>query len=283
VDSLDDKEIGGFDVDQALDEWLDKEAASQGMDPEDPFADELEVIQRWQGDPNGDDFKWLYNRHQPLIFAAGRRYLQSTTLPKEAVKSSMLRNYVHALESYDPNRGAQFKTHLYRGMGRTGRYLQRYSNVGRIPEDRSWLIDTLVSRERALEDMLGRTPSDTELSDDVLLSAQDIAELRDRKITPKIVATLRKELRKDYLAEAPGGEAVHGADSDLRRQIVFLHGSLNPQQQVVLEHTFEGFGKNVIDDPMDLAKQLNMSPQKVRALRKQIQKKVERHWRAKMD
>jgi DNA-directed RNA polymerase specialized sigma subunit len=281
VDSQDNKEAG-FDVDQALNEWLDKEAAAAGMDPQEPFADELETIQRWQGDPNTEDFKWLYNRHQPLIFAAGRRYLQSTTLPKEAVKGSMIRNYVHALQSYDPNRGAQFKTHLYRGMGRTGRYLQRYSNVGRIPEDRSWLIDTLTTRERALEDMLGRPPTDVELGDDVLLAAQDVIELKDRKITPKIVATLRKELRKDYLAEAPGGEAVHAEDSDLRRQVVFLHGSLNNEQQRVLEHTFEGFGKPIIENPMDLAKTINMSPQKFRSLRRQIQKKVEKHWRAKL-
>ncbi len=282
MDTQDEPVEVAFDVDRALDEWLDKEAAAGGMDPQDPFADELETIQRWQGDPNPDDFRWLYNRHQPLIFAAGRRYLQSATIPKEAVKSSMLRSYVTALEKYDPTRGAQFKTFLYRSMGRTGRYLQRYSNVGRIPEDRSWLIDTLLSRERSLEDVLGRPPSDTELADDVLLAAQDVADLKNRKITPKIVATLRRELRKDYLAEAPGGEAVHGADSDLRRQIVFLHGSLNPQQQVVLEHTFEGFGKPTIEDPMELAKKLKLSPQKIRALRKQIQKKVERHWRSKL-
>lgn len=281
MDSRDRKEKV-FDVDQALDEWLDKEAAAQGMDPEDPFSDELEIIQRWQQNPNAEDFKWLYNRHQPLIYAAGRRYVQSTTLPKEAVKSNMLKNYVTALETFDPSKGRQFGGHVYQWMGRTGRYLQRYSNVGRIPEDRSWLIDTLQSRERALEDMLGRPPSDTELADDVLLSATEIADLRDRKITPKMVATLRKELRKDYLAEAPGGEAAYTADSNLRRQIVFLHGSLNPEQQLVLEHTFEGFGKPVIEDPMDLAKQIKMSPQKVRALRKQIQKKVEHHWKSSM-
>ena len=194
----------------------------------------------------------------------------------------MLRSYVTALQKFDPTRGAQFKTLLFPSMGRTGRYLQRYSNVGRIPEDRSWLIDTLISRERSLEEVLGRSPSDTELADDVLLAMDDIADLKGRRVTPKVVATLRKELRKDYLAEAPGGAAVHAKDSDLRRQIVFLHGSLNPQQQLVLEHTFEGFGKPTIEDAMDLAKQLKLSPQKVRALRKQIQKKVERYWKGSM-
>ena len=276
------KKEEAFDVDEALEEWLEKEAAASGVDTKDLYGDELEMIQRWQADPTKEDFRLLYNRHQPLIYAAGRRYIQSTTLPKEAVKSNMLKNYVHALETYNPDRGAQFKTHLYQGMGRTGRYLQRYSNVGRIPEDRSWLIGTLVARERALEDMLGRPPSDTELSDDVMLAAQDVADLRTRKISPKIVATLRKELLKDYLAEAPGGESAHAEDSDLRRQIVFLHGSLNSAQQLVLEHTFEGFGKEVIADPIELSKKIKLSPQKIRSMRKQIQNKVAHKWKDKM-
>lgn len=270
-----------FDVNDALNEWLDKEAASAGVDPKDPYGGELEMIRSWQSNPTKEGFTDLYNIHQPLIYSAGRRYMQSATIPKEAVKSSMLRNYVHALETYNPERGAAFNTHLYRGMGRTGRYLQRYSNVGRIPEERAWLIDTLQTRERALEDMLGRPPSDSELSDDILLSVQDLSDLKNRKVSPKIVATLRKELLKDYLAEAPGGEAAHSSDSDLRRQIVFLHGSLNASQQLVLEHTFEGFGKTPIKDPIDLAKKINMSPQKIRSMRKQIQNKVARYWKEK--
>ena len=272
-------DIEEFNIDDALDKWLDKEAADAGVDSKDLYGGELDMIRSWQADPTKEGFKELYGIHQPLIYSAGRRYMQSATIPKEAVKSSMLRNYVHALETYNPDKGAAFNTHLYRGMGRTGRYLQRYSNVGRIPEERAWLIDTLQTRERALEDMLGRPPSDTELSDDVLLSMEDVADLRNRKVTPKIVATLRKELLKDYLAEAPGGEGIYSADSDLRRQIVFLHGSLNPSQQLVLEHTFEGFGKETISDPIDLAKKINMSPQKIRSMRKQIQNKVARYWK----
>jgi len=80
------------------------------------------------------------------------------------------------------------------------------------------------------------------------------------------------------VAERPGGSGQSDADSDMRRQIVFLHGSLNSEQQTVLEHTFEGFGKPVFEDPVDLAQQINMSPQKIRALRRQIQNKVKRYW-----
>jgi uncharacterized protein YcgL (UPF0745 family) len=59
---------------------------------------------------------------------------------------------------------------------------------------------------------------------------------------------------------------------------VFLHGSLNPEQQTVLEHTYAGFGKPVIVDPMDLSKEIELSPQKIRAIKKQIAKKLQRYY-----
>lgn len=274
MDSLGKTEVEDFDVDQALSEWLSKEAAAAGLDPDDPYGGELEMIKRFQQDPTPENFNTIFNSHKKLVYAAGRRYLQSSNLPKAAIESSMMKSYINALNSYNPDRGAQFKTYLSMGMGRTGRYVQKYSNAGRIPEGRSWLIDTMMSRERALEDELGRPPSDAELGDDVLLAIQDIEHLRDRKVTPKMVATLRKEVRKDYLAEAPGGEAVYSEDSKMRRQATYLHGSLNPQQQLVLEHTIEGFGKQTIPDAMDLARKLKWSPQKIRSLRKQIGDKL---------
>ena len=267
-----------FDIDAELEEWLRKEAASQGLDPDDMHAAELEVLSRWQKDQNKEDFEWLYNRHQPLIYSAGEKYLRSSQLPRAAVRGNMVQNYTHALQTYDPGRGALFKTHLFNDMRRTGRYLQKYTNVGKIPEERAGLIPLFKVRQEALTELFGREPSNAELADDMLLEAQDLADLRDKKITPKIVGTLRKEVRDDLVAERPGGAGVLNADSDLRRQIVFLHGSLNPQQQIVLEHTFEGFGKTVMEDPLDLAKEIGMSPQKIRALKRQIQNKVKRFW-----
>lgn len=270
--------VDEFDIDVELDLWLAKEAAAQGLDPEDMEGAELEVIQRWQQSPNKDDFEWLYNRHQPLLYSSGERYLRSSQLPKAAVRGHMVRHYTSALEDYNPERGTMFKTHLFNKMRRTGRYLQKYTNVGKIPEDRAGLIPLFKVRRDALTELFGRPPSDVELADDMLVEAQSLADLRSKKITPKIVGTLRREVRDDLVAERPGGAGTMDKDSDLRRQIVFLHGSLNPEQQLVLEHTFEGFGKPVEENPVLLAKQIGMSPQKIRALKRQIQNKVKRYW-----
>jgi RNA polymerase primary sigma factor len=268
------------DIERELEEWLTKQAADEGISREDLRQQEMEAWQRWREVPNTDDFSWLLNSHQPLINKATSRYVNSSNLPKAAVKGRVMRNYVGALETYDPTRGTQLPSHITNRLGyRMDRYFQRYSNIGRIPEDRSWLIGTLKQREAELSELHGRPPSDAELADDVLLSMTDLSALRQKQVTPKMVGTLRRELRSDYLAESAGHEVALPGSSFVEQQAAFLHGSLNPEQQLVLEHTFAGFGKPVIEDPNELGRTLNMSPQKVRGLKKQIEKKLEYYYK----
>lgn len=277
MDSQDDLEI---DVERELEEWLTKQAAADGISRDDLRQNEMEAWQRWREAPNVDDFSYLLNSHAPLINSVTNRYVASSNLPRAAVKGQVMRRYVNAVETFDPTRGAQLSTHVTNNLGqRMGRYIQRYANIGRIPDDRSWLIGTLKQREAELTEMHGRPPSDAELADDVLISMPDLSALRQKTVTPKMVGTLRRELRSDFLAESAGHEGSLPGNSLVEQQAAFLHGSLNPEQQLILEHTFSGFGKPVIEDPMRLAQTLNMSPQKVRGLKKQIEKKLEYYYR----
>lgn len=265
-----------YDIDAELAAWLEKEAAENGLDPSDPYGSELEVIRRFQQNPNPEDFETLYNAHRPLINSASR-IAGASTLPKAALHGEAIKHYTDALMTWSPERSA-FSSWVFSKMRRLGRYSGKYSNIGKVPEERATLVPLLQQTESNLQEQLGRPPSDHELADEMLMAAQDVASLKAHRITPKVVGTLRREMRKDLTAEQAGGEAVLSQDSQLRRKVVFLHGSLNPEQQLVLEHTFEGFGKPVIEDDAQLAQQVNMSPQKVRAIKAQIRKKVERYW-----
>jgi len=269
-----------IDVERELEEWLTKQAAAEGISRDDLKQQEMESWQRWRESPNVEDFTMLLNSHQPLINSATSRYVSSSNIPQAAVRGQVMRRYVNAVETFDPTRGVQLSTHVTNSLGqRMDRYLQRYSNIGRIPEDRSWLIGTLKQREAELSEMHGRPPSDAELADDVLLSMPDLSALRQKKVTPKMVGTLRRELRSDFLAESAGHEGSLPGNSLVEQQAAFLHGSLNPEQQLVLEHTFSGFGKPVIPDAEDMAKRLGWSSQKVRGIKKQIEKKLEYYYR----
>jgi DNA-directed RNA polymerase sigma subunit (sigma70/sigma32) len=62
-------------------------------------------------------------------------------------------------------------------------------------------------------------------------------------------------------------------------QMNFLHMELNPEQQSVLEHTYGMHGRLPVETNEDLAKVLNMTPQKVRAIKRQIAKRYEKRYR----
>jgi hypothetical protein len=273
-------------LDAALEAWLEKDAdvaPPAGASPSARQAlrsQELEVWQRFKANPNPQDFKWLYQSHQPLILSAQQRELRSTTLPKAAVRSDGMRQYIVALNSWDPSKGA-FSTHLNHAMQHNQRYLARYQNVGRIPEERAQMIGLFQNRLAHLRETLKREPSNTELADDMRASLPEVAELsrKMQKITPRTIGLLRREVRRDLNAEAPGGEAPLES-SALLDHIVFLHGSgsLTPEQEVVLEHTVDGFGKPVIQNAEELAPVVGMSPQKIRALRKQIAEQAKKYY-----
>jgi DNA-directed RNA polymerase specialized sigma subunit len=272
VDSLAEKIAE--EIDEAYEEWLEKEAAAAGVDRAALQQFEMETWQRWSESPNKGDFETLYNSHQPLFQMVGRRYLNNTNLPVSAVKARMTQNYVDALETYDPS-VSKLSTWVSNKLPHhIPRYLASYSNVGRIPEDRGGLISLYQEREPVLREQLGRNPTANELADDMNVTLSDLGK---KQVRIKDIGTIRKEIRPDFVAEEAGGETVDLGPSKKERMAVYLHGSLNPEQQLVLEHTYSGFGKEVTDDVEQLSSMTNMSPQKIRSLKKQIFKKLERY------
>lgn len=274
MDSLADE----FDIDQALDDWLTKEAAESGLDEND-YTDEPAIIQRFQETKSPEDFEWLYSRHRRLIANAMRNAMGGTNLPKSAAKAHALKWYIKALETYNPSKGAQFKTWLSVPMNRMRIWRNRYQNIGYIPPDQVGLIPLMQERESALTDLLGRPPSDAELADDINVSRRDLTTLRLKKdVSVRQIGRLRKSVRPDLVAEAKGGEALSSGRSELEERMVMLHGSLSPEDQLVLEHTLgDVYGKETVEDPLELALKLNISPQKVRAARSRILRKAERY------
>ena len=267
-----------IDIEAELDEWLRKEAMAKGVDS-DMESQELEMWKQWKQAPTTENFGWLLNAHQGMIHDAAKTYLSAPQIPRAAVKSDMLRNYIYALDKYDPSKGAKLGTWVNLNMGHTGRYLADHTNIGKIPEKRRAIIDLFKNRQAELHDKLGRMPTSSELADDMNLAMQDVAELQGKSVTTKTVGTLTRELQQSQsrISEAPGGEGIAAENSRMRDHLVFMPGSLNPEQQLVLEHTFPDWGRPVIDDPMQLGKAINMSPQKVRAIKKQILNRVQKY------
>ena len=241
---------------------MDKDAAAKEQ-----RDTELQAWDRWRQDKNTPDFKFLLDSFRPLMYAQGRRYLQTAQLPRSAVEADMVQHFHRALETYDPTKGAQMNTHIWNHLQHTGRFLRTYTNIGKIPEPRARQIAAFQNREAVMTENLGRMPTTIEMSDGLSMA-------------PKEIELLRKELRADILSDE-SHEGIPGMAQETPRaleQMQFLHMELSPEQQLVLEHTYGMHGRMTVDNNEDLARILNMTPQKVRAVKRQIAKRYEKRY-----
>jgi len=248
---------------ESQEDFMEKKSASQ-----DQRKQELDAWGRWRKDQNGEDFKYLLDSFRPLMFAQGRRYLQTAQLPRSAVEADMVQHFHRALETYDPTKGAQMNTHIWNHLQHTGRFLRTYQNIGKIPEPRARQIGRFQARSAVMEENLGREPTTIELADDL-------------KIPMKEIELLRRELRRDILVDEATSGLSMTSDSTPKalEQIQFLHMELNPEQQLILEHTYGMYGRQAMDNNEDIARIVGMTPQKVRAIKRQIAKRYTKKYR----
>lgn len=230
--------------------------------------EELDAWGRWKQDQNTEDFGFLLERMKPFMYGyMGKRFLQTSNLPESAVKADLVLHFHRALETYDPNKGAQLNTHIGNHLPHTGRFLRTYHNIGKIPEPRARQIGMFQARQEFLREALQRDPTAEELADDMGISMKEIT-------------LLRKELRDDIIVEQGAGNLGGNAQMSPKalEQVTFLHHELNPNQQLVLEHTYGLFGKPEQPSNESIAQEMGITAQKVRAVKRQIAKKFEKRY-----
>ena len=251
-----------------IDEDLRREDLEKTAASDDQKREELEAWQRWRADRNPADFKFLLESFKPLMYSQGARYLQTAQLPRSAVEADMVQHFHRAMETYDPDKGAQLNTHIWNHLQHTGRYLRTYTNIGKIPEPRSQQIGLYESRNAVMTEELGRPPTTFELADAM-------------SVAPKEVELLRKELRRDILVDdaTSGLSEIVSETPRALEQLRFLHMELAPDQQTVLEHTYGLYGRPATENNEDLARILGMTPQRIRAIKRQIAKRYEKRYR----
>ncbi len=201
----------------------------------------------------------------------GQRHLQAArtggTLPVSTIKADMIQNFHRGLETYDPNKG-QLNTHIGNHLRHTGRFVRTYSNIGKMPDPRSRMVWQYKDRETVLTERLGRPPSSAEMADDLGISQKDID-------------LLRTEIRKDIIVDptTAGLGSIAPESPKAMEQLNFLHMELSPDQQNVLEYTYGMHGRPAVDNNEELAQILGISPQKVRAIKRQIARRYEKRYR----
>lgn len=236
---------------------------------------EFDLWKQWRADPTPATFEELYGLHRPLLEDVNKRLFRTSNLPPSTLRSQSMKLYADALSSYDPDRGAGLSTHIGINQRHLTRYNNKYTNVARIPKEQADVIGRLNLAEQNLQEKLSRPPSSAEIADYMQASYQDIKKLRN--LSSKDVDRIRGMQYDDHLFETPATMAEASDDQREREVVSALYHELSPEQQLIMEHSYDLWGRETILDNDKLGGVIGMSPQKIRALKKQIAQKVNRY------
>lgn len=232
----------------------------------DSFLEEqfAEPYQAWKADPTPRTRAGLLHAVDPVVRSALRSYAGSAASPALYGRAKVMT--LQAVEKYDPSR-AGLKTHLMTQLQGLRRHAQRAQNVLSIPERVRLDRQHLDSSFTELRDQLGRDPSDLELADKVGLSLKRIAHVR--KAVPGYAESQLRDLGEEgeSVTAAP---AVRGGPEDDRAWLEFVYHSVQPLDQLILEHTMGMNGKAVLSN-QDLARRLRVTPSAVSQRKAKLQ------------
>lgn len=231
---------------------------------------ELDLFNRWRRNGDVKAFQELYTSMKPLIYSAAKKASFGSNVPESAHKIYAAQNFMDALRTFTPGKGAALATHVHGAVHQKAKRLNyMYQNPGHMPEPRAQKIGVYQSEYQSMRDSLGREPSAAELADRLSWNIKD-------------VTNIQKELRKD-LAMSEGTEEVAFFEGAREEEVLsYIYYDLSSEEKVVYEYIFGKFGKPRMIKPNKkidfdgIAQRMGVSSSKVRTIFSSIRKKLEK-------
>lgn len=257
-----------IDLEEAM---MKKEGAETLEDFSKKREEEIKLLSNFKKNPTKETFTPLYQSFKPWIYKAARPNMFGSPIPQSAHLAYAAQSFLDAIRTHDPKL-APFRIHAYSTVLNKGKRLNlKYQNIGYIPEARATKYQLFNNSIAMLKEMLGREPSTLEISDEL-------------KWSPKMVETMRKEIRKDLILDEAKSEAFSLARSDKAKQALQdLQYGLIPAHQVVLEHAVGLNGKQAMLKPNGgpdlgaISKATKLSVPQIRSALKTITRKYKQY------
>src|SRR4051812_22809539 len=99
--------------------------------------------------------KPLFDSYKPLIQSTANKFTSKAAnleLPTSAVHAELRKQFVNAVKSYDPKRGAQLNTWVQTHLRKASRFVKTYQNLGKIPESNIGKIREFDAGKQELAD-----------------------------------------------------------------------------------------------------------------------------------
>ena len=211
-----------------------------------PDLDDIESLAvRWSKYHLKKDGTALHQKMKPLIDSAINSY--GAGVPGIRVQAYKLA--FDALNTFDPTKGADIKTHVFNNLKRLNRISANRSNIVRVPENVSRDYAHISKAIATFSDEYGREPNDDELSDITKLSKKRIDKILNRRTFISGSESVTPE----------GADRVSSKGISMDNYIDYLYASSDAIDKSIIEMSSGYKGKPILKN-MDIARKLNMTP-----------------------
>lgn len=183
-------------------------------------------------------------------------------IPPSVIDAKAYSFALQALKTYDPTRGVQINTHVTHWMRKLRRVINTHRNMARIPENRVDLVRKFQMAQEALEDSLGRSPTDVEMAGYLSWPV-------------KQVATLGTELRRDLWAHSDKWEddPTKNMPSQAETVLKLIKYELTEDEKEV----YRRFVEEGVDSTTEISKLTGFDMSKVSKLKANIATKISKY------
>jgi DNA-directed RNA polymerase specialized sigma subunit len=200
--------------------------------------------------------KPLIKRFEPMLADRARVYTgKDLQIPPAAINAEFKKQFLKAMETYDPKFGTQLGTHVYSQLRAASRFITTHQNMARIPETRIFNIGDLNRATAVLDSVHDRPPTQGEIAKYMKWRVSDVVKLQ-------------KEVRKDLRASKFPMDIYTHRPSASKSSIKLVRDDLEPTDRKVLDALQK---KQKI---REIAKILKISPSAVSRSKVRISKKL---------
>lgn len=196
---------------------------------------------------------------------------QSAAIPGSVRKAEAWKHVKAAIDTYDPGRGAKLSTHVHNRLRKGTRFINTYSDVARMPEERQRLIGAFRFAKDSLTEKHGRPPSVAELYD-YFQADTSLNESKRRSLSLRQIARLEREIRPEVITDTSQDFDTIMMENDPKFDMALntVYMSLTPRDQKIFEHQTGYLGQPVLKN-VEIARMVGVSPTTVGKKKRKFQ------------
>lgn len=232
-------------------------------------TDMAEPYSLWKERPGPDTAAGLLKAIDPILTKTTSIYGGAAAGP--LLHSRARRMALEALPRYDPKQ-AKLSTFLGSQLQGLRRHADKQSNPIAVPEQLRIDRHHLFEAEGKLRDELGRPPSVAELADVSGLSFKRIAAIRSAPM-PVAEGSLQSAGESGEMEQFSPAVKSPGREAAFTPWTEMVYYSVDPTDQLILEHSLGLFGKPILQNQV-IARKLRVTPAAVSIRKAKLQERI---------